>query len=317
MLRLIAWRLIQLPLILAIIFVVTFTLVWMIPGNPLDRPDAQRPPPEIEQAMLRQYNLHDPWVFAGSYLQGIFLGSEHYPAPDFGPSLQYQDQRVLQIISAGLPVSVQLGAAALIVALCLGTAAGVIGALWPGSFLDLSSLAMALIGISLPSFVTGSILLVVFAGLLQWFSVVGWGSPQHYVLPAITLGVMPAAYVARFIRLGLADIMSSDYIRTARAKGLSYHHTVFKHALKVAYLPVISFLGPAAAATMTGSFVVEAVFQVPGIGTHFIHGVLHKDQFLILGVVLTYASMLVAFNLIVDIVYAWFDPRIEYAAESR
>ena len=170
-------------------------------------------------------------------------------------------------------------------------------------------------GVSLPSFVTGVILLVVFAGLLQWAPAGGWGDsvlPLRYmILPAVTLGLAPAAYIARLVRLGLADVMNSDYIRTARAKGLSPGHVLFKHALKVAFLPVLSFLGPAAAATMTGSFVVEKVFAIPGLGEHFVNAVINKDQFLILGLVLTYSTLLIVFNLLVDVAYAWVDPRIE------
>ncbi len=297
-------RLIQLPLILAVIFITTFTLVWLIPGNPLERPDARRPPAEIEQAMLRQYNLHNPLAFATSYLENIFLHG------DFGPSLQYRGQRVSDIIARALPISAMLGLAAIVIAIVIGTAAGVMGAIRPGSTIDLASLAVAVVGISLPGFVTGSILLVVFAGLLHWLPISGWGSPQHIVLPAVTLGIAPAAYIARLLRLELADIMKSDFIRTARAKGLSQKQAIFKHAVKLAMLPVVSFLGPAAAAAMTGSFVVEKVFNIPGLGEYFVNAVLNKDQFLILAVVLTYAAILVLFNLIVDLAYAFIDPRI-------
>lgn len=305
MTRLIVVRLIQLPVIVAVIFMITFACAWMIPGDPLARPEAQRPPQEVQQAMRREYNLDSPWSFLGAYVKKVVTRC------DFGPSLKFRDQRVNDIIASGLPVSALLGVAALIVALHLGLAAGVLGALRPGSAVDMSSLAMALIGVSLPAFVTGSVLLVVFAGLLHLAPVGGWGTPRHLVLPAITLGVMPAAYIARLIRLGLADVMSSDYVRTARAKGLSMRRALFSHALKVAFLPVLSFLGPAAAAVMTGSFVVEEVFAIPGLGEHFVNAVLNKDQFLILGVVLVYSVMLVLFNLIVDVAYAWVDPRIE------
>ncbi len=298
-------RLAQLPLILAVIFVVTFALAWLVPGNPLERPEGQRPPVEVQQAMLRQYNLHSPWAFARAYLTNVLLHG------DLGPSLQYRDQRVNDLIALGLPVSVTLGIAALIVALILGVGAGVIGALRPGSWIDSASLVLAVVGVSLPAFVTGSLLLVVFGGLLGWLPVGGWGTGWHVVLPAITLGAAPAAYIARLIRMGLAEVMTQDYIRTARAKGLSHHRVVFNHALKVACLPVLSFLGPAAAAVMTGSFVVEQVFAIPGLGEHFVNAVLNKDQFLILGVVLVYASMLIGFNLLVDIAYAWVDPRIQ------
>ena len=301
------WRLIQLPLILGAVFLITFVLVWLIPGSPLDRPEGRRPDAQILEAMERQYNLHDPWAFATDYLKKVLFRF------DFGPSLQYRDLTVNRILADNLPVSAALGIAALVVSLVLGLAAGIFGALRPGSLLDFSSLAVALVGVSLPAFVTGSILLVVFGGLLRWAPVGGWGGPEHFVLPALTLGVMPAAYIARLTRLGLADVMNSDFIRTARAKGLSPRRVLFKHALKVVFLPVLSFLGPAAAAVLTGSFVVEQVFAIPGLGEHFVNAVLNKDQFLILGVVLVYSALLVVFNLTVDIAYAWIDPRIEVA----
>lgn len=305
MYALIARRLLQLPLILAVIFAVTFTLAWIMPGDPLARPEGQRPPVEVQEAMRRQYNLDNPWTFLKGYLAGILLHG------DFGPSLQYRDQRVNDILAAGLPVSASLGIAALLVALHLGLFAGIIGAVRPGTALDLASLAMALVGVSLPVFVTGSVLLVLFGAVLHWLPIGGWGSLRHMVLPALALGAAPAAYIARFIRLGLADVMNSDYIRTARALGAGRFRVLFNHALKVAFLPVLSFLGPAAAATMTGSFVVEKVFAIPGLGEYFVNAVLNKDQFLILGIVLTYSVMLIVFNLIVDVAYAWIDPRIE------
>lgn len=307
MIKFIVWRLAQLPLILAAIFTVTFALAWLLPGNPLERSDAQRPPPEIQQAMLRQYNLHSPWAFAGSYLRDALTRG------DLGPSLFYRDRRVNDIIRQGLPVSATVGAAALLAALTIGLGAGVVGALRPGSTLDFGTLAIALIGVSLPAFVTGTLLLVVLGGVLRWFPIGGWGLPKHLVLPAITLAAAPAAYIARLTRLGLADVMHSDFVRTARAKGLSRTQALFGHALKVAFLPVLSYLGPAAATVMTGSFVVEEIFNIPGMGKHFVQAVLNKDQFLILGIVLVFSTMLVLFNLAVDVAYAWIDPRIDVA----
>ncbi|MEM6458244.1 MAG: ABC transporter permease [Planctomycetota bacterium] len=304
MLRLIVARLVQLPLVLAVVFLVTFTLVWVLPGSPLDRPDGRRMPPAVERAMQQRYNLDSPGSFLTGYVSGLVRG-------DLGPSLEYPGREVRQIIGEGLRVSVSLGLAALVVALVLGTVAGVVGALRPGSPLDSASLGVALLGISLPNFVTGTVLLVLFAGVLNWFPIGGWTSPAAVVLPAVTLGLAPAAYIARLIRLGLADVMSADYLRTARAKGLSHSAALFKHALKVAYLPVLSFLGPAAASVMTGSFVVEKVFNLPGLGEYFVNSVLNKDQSLILGIVLVYATMLILFNLVVDVAYAWIDPRIE------
>ena len=304
MLHLIASRLLQLPLILAVVFAVTFSLVWVMPGSPLDRKGERQLAPEVRRAMEARYNLDSRSAFVTGYLGGLAKG-------DFGPSLQYRGRTVAEILGQGLPVSMSLGVAALAVALFLGTLAGVAGALRPGSLFDGGSLGLTLIGISLPSFVTGTVLLVVFAGLLRWLPTGSWEGPQSVILPALTLGLAPAAYIARLIRLGLADIMASDYVRAARAKGVSHRRAVFRHALKVAYLPVLSFLGPAAASVMTGSFVVEKVFNLPGVGEYFVQSVLNKDQFLILGIVLVYATLLIVFNLIVDVAYAWLDPRIE------
>lgn len=305
--RFIFWRLVQLPLIVAVIFLVTFALVWVMPGNPLLRPD-NRPSPEIERVILAQYHLDNPLTFMAEYLKGAVVG-------DFGPSLQFRDQRVSDILRAGLPVSAAIGGAALVIALFLGVAAGMLGAVRPGTPLDWMSQAVVLIGVSLPAFVTGSVLLVLFGGMLKWFPVNGWrwDDPGYLVLPALTVALAPAAYIARLVRLGLADILNDDFIRTARAKGLPPRKVLFKHALKVAFLPVLSFLGPAAAVTMTGSFVVERVFSIPGIGTHFVTAVLNKDQFLILGIVTVFSTMLIVFNLIVDVLYAAVDPRIELA----
>jgi len=305
MLRLIVSRLVQLPLILAIIFTLTFTLAWWIPGDPLAQPEGKAPPVEVQEAMKAQYHLDSPWLFAGDYIRQLVTKG------DFGPSLTHKDWRVGEIIASGLPVSVLLGFSSLIVALGLGLTVGVLGALRPHSALDLGSLAIALVGVSLPTFVTGTVLLLLFGGVFHWVPIGGWDSPRHLILPALTLGLPLAAYIARLVRLGLADVMSSDYVRTARAKGLSEPRVLVDHGLKVAFLPVLSFLGPAAAAAMTGSFVVEKVFAVPGLGQHFVEAVTSKDQFLILGVVLVYGTMLIVFNLIIDVAYVWVDPRIE------
>lgn len=315
-------RLAQLPLILAVVFLVTFALAWIAPGNPLERPEGQRPPPEVQEAMRRQYNLDSPWRFMRGYVTNLVLHG------DFGPSLAQRGVSVGQIMAEALPVSVALGTLALLIGVGLGIGAGVIGAWRPGGILDLSSLVVALIGISIPTFVTAAVLLVLFAGWLQWAPILAWEWPgwavwtaqwwgragdmlAHMILPAVALGLAPAAYVARLVRLGLADVMSSDYIRTAYAKGLPKRRVILKHALKVALLPVISFLGPAAAAALTGSFVVEQVFGIPGLGQHFVRAVQNKDQFLILGLVLVYSTILIVFNLVVDLAYAWVDPRIE------
>ncbi|MBL8888097.1 MAG: ABC transporter permease [Phycisphaerales bacterium] len=335
MLGLILRRLIQLPIILAVIYTLTLTLAWRIPGNPLENPEGRRPAPEVVAAMKAQYRLDSFWSFYWSYLDnasGIkFLrdtlsgrAAEQARAAeaaglapparlvfDLGPSLQYRDQRVNDIIASALPVSMALGATAILIALVLGVVAGVAGAVKPNSFADFLTLAIALIGISLPTFVIGAALLLVFPVLLGWGRIPSWGRPVDLLLPAFTLSLPFAAYIARLTRLGMIEQLQSDYIRTARAKGLSETSVLFKHALKNAFLPVLSYLGPAAAYAMTGSFVVERVFVIPGMGQHFVNAVQNKDLFLIIGVVLIYASMLIIFNLIVDVLYRWADPRIE------
>lgn len=309
-------RLLQLPLILLAIYTITFMLVWIIPGNPLEKPEGRRPPVEIVDAMQARYNLDDPLVFYGDYLSGVsgvdwVLGDREGPVIDFGPSLRHENWTVNEILAAQLPVSILLGLTAIALACFIGVGAGVLGAVRPGSLLDLGSLLLALVGISLPAFVIGTVLLVVFAVHLGWFPVGGWGEPGHVVLPALALSLPFAAYIARLTRSGMLEELQSDHVRTARAKGMPEYTVVLKHALKNALLPVISYLGPATAAAMTGSFVVEKVFAVPGVGTHFVDAVLGKDITLILAVVLVYSTMLVLLNLCVDVLYRWIDPRIE------
>lgn len=326
-------RLLQLPLILAAVFTITLALAWGAPGNPLERGE-RRPPPEVEAAMRAQYRLESFWSFYWSYLDSVsgvrylretFNGAadgaaqravaEGLPPPsrrvfDFGPSLQYRDQRVNDILADFLPVSVTVGSAAILIALALGIGAGVVGALRPNGVLDTISLGLALVGISVPNFIIGTALLAVFSLWLGWFPVAEWGRARDVVLPAATLSLPFAAYIARLTRVGMLEALSADYIRTARAKGLPEWRVVTIHALKNALLPVVSYLGPAAAGAMTGSFVVEVVFNVPGLGQHFVNAVQNKDLFLLMGVVLVYATMLVLFNLVVDVMYRWIDPRI-------
>jgi len=335
MLSLIARRLLQLPIILAVIYSLTLWLSWAIPGNPLENAEGRRPPAAVVEAMKRQYNLDSFPRFYASYLDnasglryvrdwasGRLAQSRNAAAAagqaaptryvfDLGPSLKNPDWRVNQIIADSLPVSLTLGLAAILIALIVGVAAGVIGAIRPNSFADLSTLVIALIGISLPSFVIGTTLVLVFPVWLGIGQLGGWGKASNVVLPAITLSLPYAAYIARLTRMGMVEHLKADFIRTARAKGLSESKILLKHALKNAFLPVLSFLGPAAALAMTGSFVVEKVFNIPGMGQHFVNAVLNKDLFLIMGVVLIFATMLILFNLAVDVLYRWVDPRIE------
>jgi oligopeptide transport system permease protein len=335
MIGLILRRLLQLPLILGVIYTLVLALAWAVPGNPLENPEGRRPPPEVAEAMKARYNLDSFWRFYASYLENVSgvkyardaasgridaeraraqaagIPPPRRPIFDFGPSLQYRDQSVGEIISASLPVSITVGAAAMLIAVIVGVGAGVLGAARPGSIADGVTLGVALIGISQPTFIIGAALQLVFAVWLGWFHVGEWGRAQNLVLPAVTLSLPFAAYIARLTRMGMLEQLSADYIRTARAKGVSEPAILLRHALKNAFLPVLSYLGPATAMAMTGSFVVERVFTVPGMGQHFVNAVQNKDLFLIIGVVLVFATMLIVFNLIVDVLYRWVDPRIE------
>lgn len=336
MITLISRRLLQFPLILLAIYTLTIVLAWGIPGNPLEKPEGRQLPAEVREAMKKQYNLDRFDRFYVSYLDsalGIKWARETIsgeaarrteaahaaglaPAEryvfDLGPSLQNEDWRVNEIIGASLPVSMTLGLCAIVIAVVIGVTAGVIGAVKPNSFADLATLMIALVGISLPSFVIGTTLVLIFPVWLGIGTVGGWGQLNQLILPALTLSLPFAAYIARLTRMGMVEHLKADYIRTARAKGVPESRVLLKHALKNAFLPVLSYLGPACAMAMTGSFVVEKVFTVPGLGQHFVNAVLNKDVFLIMGVVLVFATLLVLFNLAVDVLYKWVDPRIEH-----
>lgn len=323
MTRVVLRRLVQLPIILVVIYTVTFALSWLLPGEAVLNDEGRAPPAAVLDAMKRQYDLDNPWRFYVNYLDRVtgirwvretLKGDAGNPPPvvfDFGPSFRFEDWTVNELIGSSLPVSVTLGLGAIVIALIVGLTAGVIGALRPNSMVDLATLVVALVGISLPTFVTGTILLLVFPVLLGIGRVGAWGSPADAVLPAFTLSLPFAAYIARLTRMGMIEALGADYIRTARAKGVPAHRIVTRHALKNAFLPVLSYLGPATAFAMTGSFVVETVFNVPGLGQHFVDAVRNKDLFLIMGVTLVFASILVVLNLVVDVLYRWVDPRIE------
>jgi len=310
-------RLLQLPFIVLAVYTLTFILAWSVPGNPLENPDGRRPPAEIVEAMRKQYKLDDPVAFYTDYLAKAsgaawILGRAEPGRPvfDLGPSLRQPDWSVNEILANGLPVSMTLGLSAILIALAIGVVAGTVGGLRPGSLADAATQVLAIAGISLPSFVIGSALLMLLAVRLGLFPVGGWGGVSFVVLPAFTLSLPFAAYISRLVRFGMIEEMAADHIRTARAKGLPRWKVAAKHALKNAFLPVLSYLGPATAMALTGSFVVEKVFAVPGIGQHFVDGVLGKDITLVMGVVLVYSTLMVVFNLAVDVLYRFVDPRM-------
>jgi len=309
MTRFIAWRIAQLPLIMAVIYLVTFALVWVAPGTPFG--NTERKLPAAAEASLKKEFHAEHWY--------SFLG--YYPARlighgDLGPSLSYEGWSVNDVLRYSLPVSITLGLVAMLIAMVGGCAIGVVGALRRGGVIDYTSLGVAMIGISLPPFVVAGMLLSIFSDHLHWLPSGGWGSLQQLILPGFALALMPMAYIARLTRVSMLDTLGNDYVRTARAKGLSRGTVVWKHAFRNAFLPVFTYLGPALADAMTGSFVVETVFNIPGIGQHFVNAVKNRDQTLILGTVLVYAAFLLTLNLLVDIGYGFIDPRIEIAAKS-
>jgi len=296
-------RLLQLPLILLAVYAVTVLLLMASPGDPLAA--SEKTSEQAYEAKLRRYSFDRPWYerYFVIYPRQFLIGGDL-------PSLAYSDWTVGEIIARSFPVSLQLGLFALVVALLGGTVIGVVSAVARGSPLDHLSLAVALVGVSLPVFVIAEVVLILFAVIWPVLPVGGWGTPAALVLPGVTLSLPFMAYIARLMRASMLEVLSADYVRTARAKGASRRAVVFEHALQNSFLPVLSFLGPAAAGIFTGSFVVEKVFAIPGLGTHFVQSVLNGDQTLSLGIVLLYSTLLVMFNLLVDLAYAAVDPRI-------
>ena len=297
-------RLIQFPLILAIIYLVTFLLAWVAPGSPFDR-NERKVPQAVLDSLANQYHARHWYQFLAYYPGRVLFHG------DFGPSMAYQGWSVNDILESALPVSVTLGLLGLCIATLGGSFIGTLAAIRRDGPFDYASLALALVGVSLPGFVAAGLLVTVFSDHLHWFPSGGWGSTRQLVLPSIALSLMPLAYIARLTRSSMLDIMQSDFIRTARAKGVSPSMVVWKHCFRIAFLPVFSYLGPAAAATLTGSFVVEQVFNLPGLGQHFVNAVTNRDQTLIIGTVMVYSAFLLALNLLTDIGYATVDPRID------
>jgi oligopeptide transport system permease protein len=303
MLRFITRRLLELIPVLFIIATVTFFMTRLAPGGPFDK--EKNTTPEIRKAIEAYYGLDKP-LFE-QYLSVI----KGYLKGDLGPDYKYPNRSVQELILGAFPVSLELGCLALAIALAIGLTAGMLAAIRQNSLLDYSAMSLAMIGICLPTFVMGPLLALVFGIHWHWFNVSGWDFARDRVLPAMTLGFYYAAYIARLTRGGMLEILSQDFIRTARAKGASTAQILFKHALRGGIAPVISFLGPAAAGIITGSFVVETIFDVPGLGRFFITSAFNRDYTLVLGTVLFYATLIVLFNLAVDIAQVWLNPKLK------
>ncbi|MEL6265487.1 MAG: ABC transporter permease subunit [Pseudomonadota bacterium] len=306
MIRLVLVRLAGAVPTLAVIVTLSFFLMRLAPGGPFDR-ERQLEPAVMEN--LRQTFLLDRPLWE-QYLH--YLGN--LAAGDMGPSFIYRDFRVQELIMAGLPASAALGAMALALAFALGLALGAVAAMYRGGAVDTAVTAVATFGITVPTFVTAPVLSLVFGVWLEWLPAGGWegASPAHVLLPVLTLALPQVAVIARLVRAGMIEALRSDSVRTARAYGLSVWRIVVARALRQACLPAVSYLGPAAAALMTGSIVVETIFGIPGIGRYFVQGALNRDYTLVMGTVIVVAVFVVLFNLIVDLLYAALDPRVRH-----
>ena len=289
---------------LFVIVTATFFLIRLAPGGPFDQ--EQRLPPEIQANLEAAYGLDQPMLVQyGRYLSGLVRG-------DFGPSFKYRDFDVTELIAEGLPISVSLGLAAVLLAVALGVPLGTFAALRRDRWPDHALRVLALLGIAIPGFVIAPLLALVFGIYLQWLPVAGWepGTLADAVLPVLALALPLSAFVARLMRASLIEVLSANFIRSARARGLPHWRIVVHHALRPALLPVVSYLGPATAAVLTGSLVVETIFGIPGMGRYLVQGALNRDYTLVMGMVIVFASLTLLLNLLVDLVYGWLDPRI-------
>jgi oligopeptide transport system permease protein len=303
MLRLTLKRLLDAIPTLLVLVAVSFFMIRAAPGGPFDA--ERRLPPQVEANLRQAYHLDEPlpWQFA-RYLGNLVRG-------DFGPSFQYRDRTVTELIATGFPVSLRVGGLAMLVAMLAGVAIGTLAALRQNRATDYVAMTLAMTGISVPNFVMAPLLVLVFAVLLRWLPAGGLGDGgfANLVLPVLTLALTQVAYVARLTRGSMIEVLRSNYIRTARAQGLPMRTIILRHALKPALVPVISYLGPALAAVITGSVVIEQIFGLPGLGRFFVQGALNRDYTLVMGVVIFYGALIILGNFVVDLLYGWLDPR--------
>jgi oligopeptide transport system permease protein len=296
-------RLLQAIPVLFLVTTATFFMVRSAPGGPFDKDRSI--PPEVMTQLNKRYHLDDPlWKQYLDYMGNLVQG-------DFGPSFKYASHSVTELIAAGFPATAELSLYAILFALVIGLSAGIYAALKHNTAGDYVPMTVAMLGICMPTFVLGPILLLVFGIWLGWLPVAGWGQvPGDKILPSITLGSVYAAYIARISRGGMLEILSQDYIRTARAKGLSNSRIIFVHALRGGIAPVVSFLGPAIAGLLAGSFVVESIFQIPGLGRFYVMAAFNRDYTMILGCTIFFAFLIILFNLLSDILLVWLNPKL-------
>lgn len=289
---------------LLVIITLSFLVIRLAPGSPFD--EERKVAPEVKADLEAKYGFDKPMFLQyTNYLANIICG-------DLGLSTKYPQRTVNEIIALGFPVSCVLGIVAMVWSLLIGIPAGIVGAIRQNTAWDYGAMAAAMIGISIPAFVLGPLLVLVFSLTIFIFPPGGWGTWWHIFLPGITLGTAYAAYIARLTRAGMLDVIRSDFIRTARAKGLTERLIVWRHMLKGGLLPVVTFLGPAIAHMMVGSVVVEKIFNTPGLGPYFVDAAINRDSFLAMGIVVFYSTFLLLMNLVVDVVYGFLDPRIRY-----
>lgn len=303
MLRIFLQRCLSAIPVLFLVVLFTFILIRLAPGGPFD--DERAVPRQVLENLNKRYHLDDPiHVQFFDYVKHLLQG-------DFGPSFKYPSRTVTEVIYAGIPVTLELSLYAFLVALVFGITSGVIASLKPNTLQDYVPMSAAMIGLCLPSFVLGPLLILVFGIQLDWLPVSGWGvTPGDKILPSITLGAGYAAYLARLSRGGMLETLSQDYIRTARAKGLSGWRVVFHHALRGALAPVVSFAGPAVAGLLSGSFVVETIYQIPGLGRFYLQAAFNRDYTMILGMTILFAFLIIICNLLADLLLLWLNPKL-------
>ncbi len=289
---------------LFLIVLISFFMIRLAPGGPFSR--ERKVPPEVEAALLKAYHLDEPlWQQFLRYLGGLAHG-------DFGPSFKYKDFSVTDLIMQGFPVSLELGLIAIILALAIGITLGIAAAFKQNSMVDYLATGISMIGIAVPNFVVAPVLTLVFGLTFSLLPVGGWGSWQHFILPVAALCLPQIAVITRLMRGSMIEVLHTNYIRTARAKGLPEIVTVTRHAIRAAILPVVSYLGPAIAMIITGSVVVEQIFGIPGIGRYFVQGSLNRDYTMVMGVTIFYGALIILCNLLTDLLYGLLDPKIRY-----
>ncbi|MBD3419796.1 MAG: ABC transporter permease subunit [Chitinivibrionales bacterium] len=305
MIRFIIKRLLQAIPAILVIFTITFVMLKLAPGGPFSTEK------DVDPATLKNlkayYGLDKPLIVQ------YFLNLKNLLYGNFGPSFRYKNRSVNEVIAGAFPISFELGLWAMLLALLIGLTAGMIAAIKPNSLSDYLPMSLAMIGICLPTFVIGPLLLLLFGLKLNLVNATGWNTFGDRLLPSLTLALPYAAYIARLFRSGMLEILNQDFIRTARAKGLTSSAILFRHAFRGGVLPVVSFLGPACAGIITGSFVIEKVFQIPGLGQHFINAGFNRDYSMVIGLGVFYGVLIIVFNLLVDIVQVWLNPKLKFS----